>query len=63
MQFLYEYDSLFNSNFDIPDISNVHNASEKENSTTGVRCTKTILQYDGTIIPKKNPSAAGTVYE
>lgn len=32
----------------------MYNASEKENSTMGVRCTKTLSQYDGTMIAKKN---------
>lgn len=41
----------------------MYNASEKENSTMGVRCTKTISQYDGTMIAKKKTSVAGTVYE
>lgn len=33
----------------------MYNASEKENSTMGVRCIKTISQYDGTMIAKKKP--------
>lgn len=40
----------------------MYNASEKKKSTMGVRFTKTISQYDGTMIPKKN-SVAGKVYE
>lgn len=40
----------------------MYNASEKEKSTMGVRFTKTISQYDGTM-KQKQTSAAGTVYE